>query len=123
VKGYAGLPAPLRTDWGGKGGYLTFILPLLLRLVFAIPGSVSIRFFRQKPMWLSQPSDFYFFCQLVAFAQSLNYPFIANVAFGFLNVATILASIFGSPLIQTALEEVSLFIHTDSYIASINHLL
>jgi hypothetical protein len=53
-------------------------------------------------MWLSQPSDFYFFCQLVAFAQSLDFPFMAIygqysfwllafsfwlLAFGFLIVA------------------------------------
>jgi hypothetical protein len=45
-------------------------------------------------MWLSQPSDFYFFCQLVAFAQSLDFPFIANVAFGFLDVAKNLGPYF-----------------------------
>jgi hypothetical protein len=38
-------------------------------------------------MWLSQPSDFYFFCQLVAFAQPLGFLSKAKVAIRFLNVA------------------------------------
>jgi hypothetical protein len=47
-------------------------------------SSVSIW---QKPMWLSQPSDFCFFCQSVAFAQPPDFLFEAKLAIGFLSVA------------------------------------
>jgi hypothetical protein len=45
--------------------------------------SVSIRLFRQKPMWLSRPSGFNFFSQVVALTWPLGFRLKPSVAIGF----------------------------------------
>jgi hypothetical protein len=61
--------------------FLSSVLELELAW-WTITFSVSIGLFRQKPMWLSQPPDFCFFCQFVAFTQPPNFLFEAKLATG-----------------------------------------
>jgi hypothetical protein len=79
----------------------------LAEIDYLLTGISVSRLFRQKSMWLSQPSDFYISCQVVAWL-NLKYPFNVKVAIGFLNVAKASSPYFWVSSHIDSMEEVPL---------------